>query len=200
MGRPTPLHEVRAGLERGKNNALALLGQAINDLKEKIEDSEWEPASVTPLKVPLAESKKVFLVHGHDNGVKETVARFLDGIGFEPIILHEHPNCGQTVIEKFELHSDVGFAVVLLTPDDNIESGKKRARQNVILELGYFIGKLGRAKVCALKKGEIELPSDILGIAWTEVDDAGAWRMSLGKEIEAAGFELDWNQVMRGRV
>jgi predicted nucleotide-binding protein len=122
-------------------------------------------------------------------------------LGLEPIILHEHANQGRTIIEKFEAHADVGFAIVLLTPDD--EGGRQgerqqpRARQNVILELGYFIGRLGRGQVCALKLGDIELPSDILGVAWTLLDAAGAWRQRVAKELDAAGYRLDWNKVMR---
>ena len=91
------------------------------------------------------QSKKVFIVHGHDEAAKESVARFLEKLKLEPIILHEQPNSGRTLIEKFEVYADVGFAVVLLTPDDvgspaseaRAGSMKHRARQNVILELGY---------------------------------------------------------------
>lgn len=106
----------------------------------------------TKLTLPL--SNLVFIVHGHDAEARETVARFLGNIGFEPIILHEQASRGRTVIEKGEAHSDVGFAVVLLTPDDMGRSVTEtdlepRARQNVLLELGYFIAKLGRDRVCA---------------------------------------------------
>jgi len=149
----------------------------------------------------IAPSKKVFIVHGHAEAAREAVARFLEQLGLKPIILHEHPNQGRTVIEKFEAHADVGFAVVLLTPDD--EGGRPggeqrpRARQNVILELGYFIGRLGRGQVCALKAGNLELPSDILGIAWTALDPAGAWRQQLAKELDAAGYRVDWKKVVK---
>lgn len=91
-----------------------------------------------------SDSEKVFLVHGHDNELKETVARFLEKIGLIPIILHEQASKGQTIIEKFEEHSNVSYAIVLMTPDDvgNLKSNKgklnQRARQNVIFELGYF--------------------------------------------------------------
>jgi predicted nucleotide-binding protein len=144
-------------------------------------------------------SKKIFVVHGHAGEQREAVARFLERLGFEPIILHEQPNQGKTVIEKFESHADVGFATVLLTPDDvgGAAGGPQeaRARQNVILELGYFIGRLTRSKVCALKAGEIELPSDILGIVWTPFD--AGWKQALANELQAAGYEIDWNKVMR---
>ena len=140
-------------------------------------------------------------MHGHDDGRREAVARFLERIGFEPLILHEQPNQGRTIVEKFEAHADVNFAVVLLTPDDlggpHGGEQKPRARQNVILELGYFIGKLGRGKVCAIKSGDLEIPSDIIGVVWTPYDAHDAWKSALSKELEAAGFEINWNKVMR---
>jgi predicted nucleotide-binding protein len=107
---------------------------------------------------------EVFLVHGRDDGTKHAVARFLERLGLTPVILHEKPDKGRTIIEKFEIHSVVSYAIVLLTADD--EGGlrgtkelKPRARQNVILELGYFIGKLTRSRVCALRAPEVEEPS-----------------------------------------
>lgn len=151
------------------------------------------------LLMPL--SNKVFIVHGHDGEAREAVARFLGNIGFEPIILHEQANRGRTVIEKVEANSDVGFAVVLLTPDDEgcARGGKPepRARQNVLLELGYFIGRLGRERVCALKRGEVEIPSDFAGVVWETMDAGNGWKMALGRELEAAGHRIDWNRVMR---
>lgn len=147
----------------------------------------------------LAVSKKIFIVHGHAGEPREAVARFLEQLGLQPIILHEQANKGRTLIEKFEEHADVGFAVVLLTADDvgGPVGGQQqvRARQNVVLELGYFIGRLTRARVCALKAGDIELPSDILGIVWTPFD--AGWKQALATELEASGYEIDWNKVMR---
>lgn len=144
---------------------------------------------------------KVFLVHGHDNELKETVARFLERIDLIPIVLHEQANRGQTIIEKFEKHSNVPYAIVLLTPDDvgNISEndGKMnpRARQNVIFELGYFYGKLGRANVCAILRDNIERPSDSDGILYVGFDPSGGWKMLLTKELKAAGLEFDANKV-----
>lgn len=146
-------------------------------------------------------SRKVFIVHGHDDGAREMVARFLERIGLEAIILHEQANQGRTIIEKVVAHGDVGFAVVLLTPDDEgCAKGDKlepRARQNVLLELGYFIGRLGREKVCALKRGTVEIPSDFAGVVWETMDSSGGWKQSLARELEAAGHTIDWNKVMR---
>lgn len=146
-------------------------------------------------------TRKIFLVHGHDGEPRESIARFLTQLKFLPIILHEQTNQGRTIIEKFEKHADVNFAVIILTPDDvggvRGDVPSSRARQNVILEWGYFIGRLGRDRVCALKKGEIELPSDILGIVWEKFDEEGAWKMKLARELDDAGFEIDWRLLSR---
>lgn len=146
-------------------------------------------------------SNKIFIVHGHDEGAREAVARFLLQLGLEPIILHEQANRGRTVIEKVEANGDVSFAVVLLTPDDEgcVKGGKPepRARQNVLLELGYFIGRLGRENVCALKRGAVEIPSDFAGVVWEPMDNGNGWKQSLGRELQAAGHSIDWNKVMR---
>lgn len=149
------------------------------------------------------DNKKIFIVHGHDEATKEKVARFIEKISLKAIILHEQVNKGNTIIEKFENHAQqVGFAVVLLTPDDmgyqkdkeNLK--QQRARQNVILELGYFTGLLGRDKVCVLTKGNIEVPSDYLGVVYTPLDDAGAWQLTLAKEIKESGINIDFNAVL----
>jgi predicted nucleotide-binding protein len=147
-----------------------------------------------------SDSRDIFLVHGRDDAVKESVARFLEKIDLHPVILHEQPNMGRTLIEKFEAHSSVCFAIVLLTPDDvgGLASERKlspRARQNVILELGYFIGKLGRALVCALYLEGVDLPSDIHGVLYVPYDAGGGWRLKLAAEIKAAGINVDLNCV-----
>lgn len=145
--------------------------------------------------------KRVFLVHGHDKVAMESVARFLSEEGLTPIILHEQASGGRTVIEKLEYYSDVQFAVVLMTPDD--VGGEKegdlnpRARQNVVAELFYFIGKLGRTKVCALKKGVIEIPSDIGGVVYVEMDEHGAWRSDLRRELADADIPVKWEKALR---
>ncbi len=158
-------------------------------------------ATLNQLHIPM--SNKVFVVHGHDEGARESVARLLEKMGFEAIILHEQANQGRTVIEKVEAHSDVGFAVVLLTPDDEgrakgkpLESLKPRARQNVLLELGYFIGRLGRGRVCALRRGEVEIPSDFAGMVWVPMDSSEGWKISLARELNVAGHPIDMNKLV----
>ncbi|MGY6164108.1 TIR domain-containing protein [Paraburkholderia strydomiana] len=185
-------------LERIKQS-VAQLRVAQRELREELEDAE--PAAQMSVPASTSLSRRVFVVHGHDDGAREAVARFLERIGFEAIILHEQANQGRTVIEKIEAHGDVHFAVVLLTPDDigcaNGGEPEPRARQNVLLELGYFIGRLGRERVCALKRGTLEIPSDFAGVVWEKMDDSGGWKQALGRELEAAGHEVDWNRVMR---
>jgi predicted nucleotide-binding protein len=129
------------------------------------------------------------------------VARFVEHAGLRAVILHEQPNAGRTIIEKFEAHGgSASFAVVLLTPDDvggpSASDLQPRARQNVIGEMFWFAGKLGRKRVCALKKGNIELPSDFAGLAYTEMDERGAWRAELLRELAAAGYAVDWARAM----
>lgn len=149
-----------------------------------------------------ANSKNVFLVHGHDEAVKHSVARFLEKLGLQVVILHEKPSKSKTIIEKIEDNSEVAFAVILLTPDDvgaaasSRKKLRKRARQNVVFELGYFIGKLGRSKVCALYDSGVELLSDFEGVIYVPYDKAGGWKTRVAAEIKAAGISIDMNQAI----
>jgi predicted nucleotide-binding protein len=146
-------------------------------------------------------SNKIFVVHGHDIAAKEAVARFLGKVELDAIILNEQPDRGLTIIEKFESHAaQVAFAVVLLTPDDlgaqaAAQSQNARARQNVIFELGYFVGKLGRGRVCLLCKGDVEIPSDLYGVIYTDMDAADGWKLKLAKELKAAGLVFDASKI-----
>lgn len=178
--------------------SIALLQDAQRALREDLEDAQHVASPLPVVARPL--SRRVFVVHGHDGEARELVAGFLRKIDFEPIILHEQANQGRTVIEKVEAHGDVGFVVVLLTPDDLGRSVKEvdlklRARQNVLLELGYFIGRLSRASVCALRRGDVDIPSDFAGVVWENMDDGGGWKLSLARELKAAGYEVDLNNA-----
>jgi predicted nucleotide-binding protein len=143
----------------------------------------------------------VFLVHGHNDLIREMTARAIEKVGLKAIILNEQVNHSDTVIEKLERYGNVYFAVVLMTADD--VGAKKsatvdlndRARQNVILELGYFMGKIGRKRVCVLYEKGVELPSDYYGVVYIEIDDRGAWRYALGKELKEAGLKVDLNNL-----
>jgi predicted nucleotide-binding protein len=197
-------HEARQYLAEGKQEALVLLHQAIRGLEEEIAEQEHDGhvAVPTPTPAPPSRGHTVFIVHGHDEGPRESVARFIEKLGLEAVILHERPNKGRAIITKFrEEAAGVGFAVVLMTPDD-LGKGKEeadlkpRARQNVIFELGFFIGALRPEHVAALVKGDIDLPSDYDGVVYIAMDNED-WRTKLAKELETAHYEIDWNKVMK---
>ncbi|WP_126971138.1 nucleotide-binding protein [Xanthomonas sp. BRIP62411] len=199
-GGPDPIQKVHAGYREGIERERLKLGTLRDILRERIEDSE-EPTTASraaPAK-GRESTRHVFVVHGHDDGLKETVARYLSRLELTPVVLHEQPNQGRTIIEKFEHHADVDFAVVLFTPDDaghpinKAEQSQPRARQNVVLELGFFMGALGRHRVCVLHTGDIELPSDYAGVLYLPLDVGGAWRFLLAKEMKASGMHIDLN-------
>lgn len=199
-----PSEVIHRALRKSKDHALALLNSAIRALEERSE--LFAPAALSsaldnvPAYPTPSASNKIFVVHGHDNGAKHAVARFIEQLGFDPVILHEQPNQGRTIIEKVEEYADVGFAVVLLTADDHGaaigEDLRPRARQNVILELGYFLGRLGRNRVCAIMHEKIEEPSDFTGVVYVPFDDHNGWYMKLAVELKAAGYSVDLNKVM----
>jgi predicted nucleotide-binding protein len=186
------------------------LQEFIEDVKNKVNNLKQIVAKLSLIKSEIKETaltssensnNKVFIVHGHNNEVKINVARTIEKLGLEAIILHEQANSGKTIIEKFEEHSDVSFAIVLLTDDDfgknkKQENLKNRARQNVILELGYFIGKLSRNKVCPLYMSGVELPSDLHGLLYIEIDQEESWKFKLAKELKASGFDINANKIL----
>ena len=144
-------------------------------------------------------TNQIFLIHGRDHGTRETVARFLENLGLEPVILQEQPDEGQTIIEKFEQYARVNFAVALFTsddvgglPDDGLQP---RVRQNVVFELGYFIGKFGRNRVRVLVKGAPEIPSDYSSVLYIPLDEAEGWKLALGRELRNAGFEIETDRI-----
>lgn len=143
------------------------------------DDEFWDSIKVKTEEGGKMSNKKVFIVHGHDKMAKIEVARFIEKFGLEAIILHEQPNSGKTIIEKIE----------------GVNEEKERARQNVVFEHGYLIGKLGRDKVSALVKGDIEKPGDISGVVYISMDDAGAWKTELAREMKSIGLEVDMNKL-----
>ena len=191
---------------RGLESAEAIIKSMIEEIEDYYEEEAQTPTLSSGREreriAVKADTKKVFIIHGRDNEAKESVARFLEKLNLEPVILHEQANEGRTIIEKFEEHAQAAFAVVLLTPDDAgaLENEKDklrpRARQNVIFEFGYFIGRLGRKRVCALTKGNLEMPSDYDGVLYVPLDAAGAWQKSLVKELKAAGLDVDANLAL----
>lgn len=144
---------------------------------------------------------EVFIVHGHDDLAKTKTARFIEKLGLKPIILHEQTSSGKTIIEKIEEYSNVGFGIVLYTPcDKGCKNGEEfnllnRARQNVVFEHGYLIGKIGRKNVCALVKDEVEVPNDISGVVFVKMDIEDSWHIKIAKELRSAGYDIDLNRL-----
>lgn len=184
-------------VSNAKNKLLAHL-DAIIEVSKCGEVNEFVPPRET-----TAVGLSVFIVHGHDEEMKQSVARTLERLGLTPIILHEQYDGGRVIIEKLEQHGNVGFAVVLLSPDDagykkadGAKAAKPRARQNVILELGYFVGRLGRGKVMALIRGnDLEVPGDFDGVVYTPFDEHEGWQKKLVKELKAVGYSIDANAL-----
>lgn len=184
---------------------LAYIDSLIIDVENDEYDFREEESENEP-EVQLTQTEKtkdkVFIVHGHDGEAKERTARFIEKLGFEAIILHEQASRSMTIIEKIENYSnDVGFGIVLYTPDDmgnvkgEAEKGelKYRARQNVVFEHGFLIGKIGRENVTPLVEGAIELPNDISGIVYINDKD---WQLDIAKEMKAAGYNIDFNKLI----
>ena len=186
---------------QGLESAAAILESMIDEINEYWEDGSGASRSSDNPRNERITTKEVFIVHGRNEGAREKVARFLERLELKPVVLHEQPNEGRTIIEKFEDFAHVGFAVVLLTPDDrgglqdDAGNFKPRARQNVIFEFGYFIGKLGREHVCALVQGDLERPSDYDGVLYIPLDDSDGWKMRLVQELKSAGYDIDANRV-----
>lgn len=185
--------------------------QRLQDMKERvliltslIEMLETEiQLKAEPAASDRSFGSKVFLVHGHDELAKHEVARFIESLDLAAVILHEQPNRGRTIIEKFIDNSDVGFAVVLMTADDRggvtsatCEEQQPRTRQNVILELGFFLGSLGRKRVCVLYQEGVEIPSDYSGVLFVPLDKGGVWKLQLAKEMKAAEMPVDMNKAL----
>jgi len=196
------IQELQQGITERKNRAVALLEQAVRSLTEELTSAERSLKDAAPPAHHDAPAKNaIFVVHGHYEAALQAVARFLEQLGLEAIVLREQPDSGRTIIEKFEDYANqVGFAVVLLTPDDIAGSADApgsalRARQNVIFELGYFAGKLGRGRACLLRKGSVEIPSDLYGVIYKDFDQGDGWKLQLVKELKAAKLAFDANRA-----
>ena len=172
-------------------------GQTVEDRERLISSTPTPTANIYNIQA-LPAKKKVFLVHGRDNEAKQEVARYIESLNIEVIILHEQASSGMTIIEKIERYSnEADFAIVLYTACDhgrgvherNVHP-KNRARQNVVFEHGYLMAKLGRNNVCALVKGEIETPNDISGVVYVNLDHLGGWKAEIEKELRACGYDV----------
>lgn len=182
---------------RQMEQARGIILSAVDALTENASELNEEKAQQKAnLSSKSYDSKKVFVVHGHNESVKQAIARTIENLGLTPIILAEQPDKGRTVIEKFESEgNDVGFAVVLLTADDKGRKNKarkmqSRARQNVVFEMGYFMALLGRERVMLLLQEGVEEPSDLKGVVYTPLDKYGFWKSRLVKELREQGYHV----------
>lgn len=167
-------------------------------LESYLEELSDEAEPVAPLQSNLSkDTSKVFIVHGHDGELIQSVARIIEKQSIKAIILSEQVNNGKTIIEKFEENSNVGCAICLFTADDigkakDVKKGQPRARQNVVFETGYFMGKLDRDHIIILSDSGIEIPSDLAGVVYTNTQD---WQFSLLKELRSMGYNIDLNKL-----
>lgn len=180
------------------NRLKGILGQ-LELIPEQFANSIHSPSP----EPTVTNSNEVFIVHGHDWAAKSEVARFIEKLGLVVTILDEKPGGGRTIIEKFERYANnAGFAIVVLTPDDvGAPKGKKgelkpRARQNVIFEIGYFFKGLGRGRVCAMSKEEVEFPSDLNGVSYVPFDSKDGWKLKLVREMKEAGLSIDSSKLV----
>ena len=166
------------------------------------EESREEPPPTALLDQSHLPGGNVLLIHGRDEAAKESLLEFLDKLELHPLVLHEQPDGGKSIIEKFGESTNIHFAIILITPDDIAAPRHKpkerqtRVSQNVIFELGYFVGKLGRGRVYALYKEGVEIPSDTSDTMYIPMDPRGGWRLLIAKEMKQAGMEIDLNKAI----
>lgn len=180
---------------QGLIQARELLSSLLDLIVDKYENEESEKRKAGVIR--QLNYNRVFVVHGHNGELKESVARIIEKQGIEAVILSEQANQGRTIIEKFEDYSDVGGAICLFTADDFGRSKKEdadqnRARQNVVFETGFFMGSLGREHVVILADDGIEMPSDLSGVVYTGTAN---WQVDLLRDLKAMGYTVDFNKL-----
>ncbi|MBI6107133.1 nucleotide-binding protein [Clostridium perfringens] len=192
----TPEWKFQQAYEDGLDEAYSLIESYIENIEMFEEDSDDNIPKEEEINI---NSNEVFIVHGRDNAAKLEIARYLEKLTLKPIILSEQASGGKTIIEKIEEYTNVRYAVVLYTPCDvgglkgsTSEELRERARQNVVLEHGYLMGKIGRKNVAALVKGNIETPNDISGVVYISMQESN-WKIDLAKELKEAGYKIDFN-------
>jgi predicted nucleotide-binding protein len=194
--------------QAGVKKAISLLRAAKKELALRDESRQAALTDEVESLIDVADkgivdaAGRIFIVHGHDGEKKHELARFLRALtGHEPVILHEQPNKGAVLMEKLEASAaSTGYAVALLTADDlgkakTEDDLKPRGRQNVVFEMGFFMGALGRKNVAVLYDDGIEEPGDMKGFVYTALDAAGGWKSKIAREIQAAGITVNWSAL-----
>jgi predicted nucleotide-binding protein len=203
--RLTPVHRREAILRvlgRQEDDVLTNLLELSRGESSEIVTASATASEATRAPALVVEDGPIFVVHGHGHTTLYEAVRALERCtGRDVVVLHEQANSGRTILEKFEDHAGgVAYAVVLLTADDEGGAVKDpdrrlRGRQNVIFELGFFFGKLGRGRVAVLVDEDVEKPSDIDGLVYIQLDSRGAWKHSLARELSSAKIEVDYSRI-----
>lgn len=190
-------NRVMMGINMAKESIIENIRESVDVTRELIDAAQHSGFAKIPNEAVMARQRptQVFIVYGHDANLLNELELALRRWNIEPVVLSEKPNLGMTLVQKVEVNADVGFAFVLVTPDDyggtDIGRLQRRARQNVIWEWGYLVGRLGREHVCCIYKEGVELPSDLHGIATVNVrTDLKANLEELRRELKGAGFEI----------
>jgi predicted nucleotide-binding protein len=194
----TPSSAFEEAFRRGLDNARVILESMISEIQQYWNEEKVTKSNKSVDTQEIISKNVVFIVHGHDELMKKDVQLLLSRAYLYDVVLHECPDKGRTIIDKLIDESSIaGYVIALLSPDDKMGDGEKRARQNVILEIGYFLGKLGKDRVRLLRKGNVEIPSDLQGILYENYDDNGAWKIKLLKEMKAVGIDFDLDKVIK---
>lgn len=187
------------GLQRNFHKIRGSYLILLNRIKNR--NRQVSPNIINNTQIQMSDSNKVFIVHGHDNELKQATARFIEQLGLNAIILHERPNSGRTIIQKLlEETNDSSYGIVLYSPCDEGKSKEEevlhpRARQNVVFEHGLLIGKLGIKRVCCLYKGNVEIPSDNNGVLYIPYDENDGWKLKLAKEMRCQGLPINMDSL-----
>jgi predicted nucleotide-binding protein len=187
---PTQHSNINDKISTFNAQLLPFLAESLNDIIDANPEHEDQLKKVN--------GNTVFIIHGHDGHLKTEVQLLLHRAGVNNIVLHEQADKGRNIVEKLIEETDsANYAIALLSPDDILNDGTKRARQNVILEIGYFLGKLGKSRVRLLKKGDVEIPSDLNGILYENYDESGSWKIKICKELQAVGIFVDLEAIVK---
>jgi predicted nucleotide-binding protein len=186
-----------AGAQAERDTRVQATAQVIEPTPGKSDSTGSRLNPTTP-----GSTTRIFLVHGHARAERHETVRVLERMtGLDVIVLNEQANAGRTILEKFEDSAAVtSYAVVLLTADDvgrasSASELQSRGRQNVIFELGFFFGRLGRARVTVLLGEGVEKPSDIDGLVYITLDSSGAWKQELARELRSANISVNYSRI-----